>query len=472
MWQPFKRDKDPFAAARYSDIVKSVRKRERDHMRYWWQWALLGFFVLLILLGAFGLWRYFELQCKISCGGPDPKDTGGKPFNVLLVGSDSRAGLTREEQLDLGAGAISGERADTLILAHVDPDTDRVIMVQFPRDLYVPIVGNGSNKINSALLYGPAKMIKTVEQLTHLDIHRYAKIDIRGFRDLVDAIGGVEICLTEPIPFDPQTGLEVTHEEVPGLVKFDGDRALRFVRSRHYATGDFERIQNQQKFVAAALDKISSSETLLHPSRLFKLVDVAGKHLRANMSIPELRDLASTLQFDPERYEAYTVPNLGTASNEAGSVVLPNMPVLNMLFEALKNNESPAEADGVPNVEPSTVRVGVYNGSFVDGIASAVAAELQAATITDEGAVDIVEIANADRPNYGKTLVGYRPEAKMLAELVAAAMPQAKLKEGKTRPGVDVAVIVGEKGYETRRIVQINPIPLPRPGEVPKQCRR
>src|SRR5688572_14526357 len=111
MW-PFKSPKDPFAASRYSDIVKSVRMREREHMRHWWQWALLGFFLLLIVLGAFGLWRYFTLQCKISCGFDTPERAEGEPFNVLLIGSDSREGLTPQEQLDLGAGAVGGERAD------------------------------------------------------------------------------------------------------------------------------------------------------------------------------------------------------------------------------------------------------------------------------------------------------------------------------------------------------------------------
>jgi LCP family protein required for cell wall assembly len=473
MW-PFKRDSDPFAPSRYSDIVKSVRTRERAHLRHWWQWALLGFFVFLILLGGYGIWRYFDLKCKISCG-PDPTAEAdeGEPFNVLLVGSDSRTGLTEEEQFDFGAAEVGGERADTLILAHVDPATDHVTMVQFPRDLYVPIAGGGSNKINTALEGGVRGLIKTVEQLTHLRIHDFAKVNIAGFRDLVDAIGGVELCMTEPLPFDPATGIEITEEEVPGMVHFDGERALRFVRSRRFPTGDFERIQNQQRFVSAAINKITSSETLLHPGRILKLVDAAGKHLRASLDPFQLKNLADRLKnFDPEHYEAYTAPNLGVASNEAGSVVLPDPPTMQLLFGAIKKNQSPAEADGVPNVEPSTIRVGVYNGSFIDGAASAVAEELQAATDIGAGPVNVVEVANAGRLNHKTTTIVYTPETLQMAELLQAALPDAEMQEGKTRRGTDVAVIVGKRGFKTVDIVQLNPIPIPKPGEVPAACRR
>jgi LCP family protein required for cell wall assembly len=471
---PFKKESDPFASSRYSAIVKSVRVREREHMRYWWQWAVLGFFALIIILAGFGIWRYFKLAGDTACGAGCRTDqlAEGKPFNALLIGSDNRGDLTPEEQELLGARAVGGDRADTLILAHVDPATNRVVMVQFPRDLYVPLYGGGTNKINSALLGGPNDLIRTVKQMTGLKIHHYVQVNIAGFRDIVDAIGGVEICITEPIPFDPQTGIEVTEEEV-GLVKFDGDRALRFVRSRNFPTGDFERIQNQQKFVSAALNKATSSGTLFQPQRILRLMDVAGKNLKTDLSPLALRGFLDRLRaFDPQTYEAYTVPNLGTTTNEAGSVVLPDEEAMDILWDAIDANESPAEADGVPDIEPSTVRVAVYNGTFVEGVASTVAEGLRAATESPDGSVEIVEVANADRATYKKTVIRYQPEAKHLAELVAAAMPQAELLEGQTKRGTDVAVVVGEDGYETQELIQLHPIPLPKPEDPPKECRQ
>ncbi|MEA2447708.1 MAG: hypothetical protein QOK47_1345, partial [Actinomycetota bacterium] len=136
MW-PFKRDPDPFSSSRYGDMFKSVRTRERAHMRHWWQWALVGFFVLLLVLGGFLIWKYLDFAHKVACKSECETDpvAEGKPFNALLVGSDNRGDLTEQEQLDLGADAVDGDRADTLILAHIDPATQNVTMIQFPRDL-------------------------------------------------------------------------------------------------------------------------------------------------------------------------------------------------------------------------------------------------------------------------------------------------------------------------------------------------
>ena len=163
----FRREPDPFASSRYSGIVKSYREREHKHMRHWWQWAALGLLVVVVMGGAYSVWLYYKTQGKIQedLEGIDPADEA-EPFNVLLVGSDSREGLTEEEQLDLGARAVGGSRADTLILAHVDPADDHVIMVQFPRDLWVPIPGLGENKINAALMEGPDQLVQTVKDLT------------------------------------------------------------------------------------------------------------------------------------------------------------------------------------------------------------------------------------------------------------------------------------------------------------------
>ena len=466
----FRREPDPFAPARYADIVKSVRMRQRRHMRHWWQWVLLSFFLAITLIAGYGTYLFFETQGDIKIDLGLEGQEGLKPFNALLVGSDSREGLTEAEQFDLGAGAVGGARADTLILAHIDPGENRVTMVQFPRDLYVEVPGLGSQKINAALQGGPKKVVETMKLLTGLEIHQYVQINIAGFRDLVDAIGGVDVCITEPIPFDSQTGIEVTEDEL-GLVHFDGDRAIRFVRSRNFTTGDFERIQNQQKFVAAAINKITSSSTLFNPTRIPRLADVAGKNLRTTASILELKDLAERLQdFDPDRYEAYIAPNLGITAIDGASVILPDEPTMEVLFEAIKSNESPAEADGVASIEPSTIRVGVYNATGIEGSAAEAAGLLQEATDIGEGPVDIVEIADASR-RIRKTTIVYEAEAEKMAELVASAVPAAELRVGNTLSGVDVAVLVGET-FATRRLVEIIPLPLPTPGRVPEICRR
>ncbi|MEA2447355.1 MAG: hypothetical protein QOK47_992, partial [Actinomycetota bacterium] len=409
---PFRKEPDPFAASRWQGMVRGVRTRHRKHMRHWWQWALLGLFAFITVVSAFGIWRYYKLQGQLrddSIKVDEGVDVEIDPFNVLLVGSDSREGLTEQEQFDLGANAVGGERADTLIVAHVDPAANKVIMVQFPRDLWVPLPDKGENKINAALDYGRNYLVRTVRELTGLEIHRYIQVNIAGFRDVVDAIGGVDLCITEPVPFDPHTGIEVTEDEL-GLVHFDGDRAIRFVRSRNFTTGDFERIANQQRFLSAALDKVTSSSTLLRPTRILKLADAAGDNVRTDAKTTPLglRSLAQRFRnFDPEHYEAYVAPNFGVGNIDGISVVLPDMEGIKLVSQALADNESPSEADGVPDIEPSTINVGVYNGTLTEGRASEAAEALKEATDVGEGPVNIAEVANADNLKYRTTVIRY-----------------------------------------------------------------
>jgi hypothetical protein len=265
------------------------------------------------------------------------------------------------------------------------------------------------------------------------------------------------------------------------MVDFDGDRALRFVRSRHFATGDFQRIQNQQKFLAAAIDKVTSVETILRPSRLLELSNIAEDNveLDADTTISQLYQIMQRFRsFNPEDYEAYTAPNLGVGAvdlgnGETASIVQPDAPALEVMFEAIADNESPGEADGVPDIKTSEITVGVYNGTEVDGAAQDAAGDLQTATTTVHGSVQIETIDDADKHNYKTTVVTYKDkgDAREKARLVAAAIPGSEIEEGRTTLGIDVAVTVG-KEFKTKKITQIIPIPIPKPAELPEECQR
>ena len=479
----------------FTGMIRSARERPHRFAFIRKKWVIISLVVLLLLggVGGYAVYRFYNLQGNLQRDdtradpAPEPTDDSDPPINVLLVGSDSREGLTEEEQDRLGAqdvnadgSVIGGERADTLILAHVDPETDQVTMVQFPRDLWVTNADGGKSKINETLEAGNNNLLDTVRDLTGLGIHHFVKVNIAGFRDLVDAIGGVEVCVAEPIPFDPQTGIEVPPEEV-GMVDFDGDRALRFVRSRHFATGDFQRIQNQQKFLAAAIDKVTSVETILRPTRLLELSNIAEDNveLDADTTISQLYQIMQRFRsFNPEDYEAYTAPNLGVGAVDVGngetaSIVQPDKPALQVMFEAIADNESPGEADGVPDVKTSEITVGVYNGTRVDGAADDAAGDLQTATTTIHGSVQVETIDDADRRNYKTTVVTYRDkgDAREKAKLVAAAIPGSEIEEGRTALGIDVAVTVG-KSFKTKKITQIIPLPIPKPAELPEECRQ
>lgn len=478
MRNPFKRDPDPFAASRYGELFRSTRTRKRKHMRHKWQWYLAATVVVLIALAGWATWRYLRLQGIIQVGVAGTEEAPpGKPFNVLLVGSDNRGDLTPEEQEELGARAVEGSRADTLIVGHVDPATNRVIMVQFPRDLWVPIAGTGRDgKINEALMYGRAALVETVEDLTGIPINRYVEVNIAGFRDVVDAIGGVEVCVPETVPFDPNTGFSVTK---PGTINFDGDLALRFVRSRKaFAGGDFARIANQQKFLAAAVEKMTSVGTLIQPQRILKLIDVAEKNLRTNVDPRKIKPTLDRFRnFDPAKYEAYVAPNHGITSIPYGSgtasIVRADFERIELLGEAIRENRSPAEADGVPSIDPKTVRLGVYNGvDLFRPYASEAARALIDASGGPEAGFQDVEVANAPHFRFKSNQIWYEAAAAEQAKLVAAMVPGAELRERETPKGVDVAVIVGKKSFVTEPLLQILPIPLPKPGAEPKVCEQ
>ena len=480
MRNPFKRKS---GSLDFSSVVRSARKREHHVLKSWWAKVLAIVAVVLVAAAALGIWAYIDLQRDMQDSSIETDDapeedlasgeTEERPYNVLLVGSDSRAGLTKEEQEKLGANPVEGERADTLILAHVDPGAEHITMVQFPRDLWVPILDEGEGRINSALETGRNHLLKTVKELTGLPIHRYIQVNIAGFKEVVDALDGVDICITDPIPFDEQTGIEITAEEL-GMVHFDGELALRFVRSRKtLEEGDLDRIQNQQRFLAAALDKALSTGTLVNINKLRALKNAAGEHvvIDGKTSLSKLRELAQRFRsFDPEHYEAYTVPNRGPGFVGEASVVLSDPEAMEMMFEAIRRNESPHEFAGGLDIDPTELRVGVYNGTGIDGEATKATKQLVEATRQGTSELKIVEVANAPSSTLGRTIIRFSPKAREEAELIAQALPGARLQQRKTPKKVDVEVLVGDE-FETERVIQLQPIPLPKPSEPPEECR-
>ena len=228
----------------------------------------------------------------------EPASPGGcadDVCNYLLLGSDSRQGLSQEEQTEFGTDQqIGGEnRADTIMLVHTDPKLEKAIIVSFPRDLYVEIPGHGEDKINAAFEGGvegggPTLVANTVQQLTGLKIDHFLYVDLAGFQGVIETLDGVDMCITgenvntpgyvesetadgtisevyynEPGHIvDPRTGLDVK----PGCQRLPSDQALAYVRTRHLkcdsAAPDFYRIQRQQQFLRAVINRLLQPEQL------------------------------------------------------------------------------------------------------------------------------------------------------------------------------------------------------------------
>nr|WP_261978096.1 LCP family protein [Gordonia sp. NB41Y] len=230
----------------------------------------------------------------------------------LIVGTDSRAGLTDEQKRDLATGDSDGARTDTIMLVYKPPSGDPAI-ISIPRDLYVPIPGNGEHKINAAFGIGGAPLlVQTVEELSGMRLDHYAEIGFGGFDSLVDAIGGVDICVDAPMR-DPKAGLNLK----AGCQTLNGQQALGFVRTRDFPNADLQRVQNQRKFLAALMSKATGFSVLLNPFRLFPFVNGVVDTLVVDNGthIWNLASLAWALRSSPQ---TVTTPNGGDIYTDDG----------------------------------------------------------------------------------------------------------------------------------------------------------
>jgi LCP family protein required for cell wall assembly len=229
----------------------------------------LGLVVLLVLVLGFAV--YIDVSLDRVPALPPDSATSSEGTNYLIVGSDSRADLTEEQRAELATGDPESELTDTIMILHTGggPST----LVSLPRDSMVDIPGHGRHKINSAYARGeadgsggPQLLTRTVEGATGLHIDHYVQIGFTGFVNVVDAVGGVDLCVPEAIE-DPKAGLDIE----AGCQTLDQATALGYVRTRATASSDFGRVERQRAFIAALLQKVTSPLTLLNPFRIVPL---------------------------------------------------------------------------------------------------------------------------------------------------------------------------------------------------------
>lgn len=257
----------------------------------------------------------------------------GKGTTWLLVGSDSREGLTAEQQAELATGGDLGNgRTDTILLVHV-PDigsSTPTTMVSIPRDSYVPIPGYGTDKINAAFALGGAPLLaQTVEQATGLRLDHYAEVGFAGFAAVVDAVGGVTACPTEPIN-DPLAGIDLP----AGCQKLDGRSALGYVRTRATPRADLDRMTNQRQFMSDLLHRAASPAVWLNPWRWYSVPHAAVDALTVNDG-DHVWDLARLGWALHGSTTTVTVPIGEFTSSDSGSVVVWDRDAAGRLFDAL-----------------------------------------------------------------------------------------------------------------------------------------
>jgi LCP family protein required for cell wall assembly len=303
--------------------------------------------VLLASAGIVGgsVWFDTSLRREPALTNYADRPSAGRGTNWLLVGSDSRQGLSVEQQKALATGGDIGTgRTDTILLLHLPAlgSSTRPTAVSIPRDSYVPIPGNGKDKINAAYAIGGAPLLtQTVEQATGLRLDHYAEIGFGGFAGLVDALGGVSLCLPESIS-DPLAGIDLP----AGCQQLDGRAALGYVRSRATPRADLDRMVNQRQFVSALLKRAASPAVWLNPWRWYSVPHAAVDALTVNQN-DHVWDLARLGWALHGPVTAITVPIGEFTVSDAGSVVVWNHDAARTLFDALASDAPvPAALDG------------------------------------------------------------------------------------------------------------------------------
>jgi LCP family protein required for cell wall assembly len=291
--------------------------------------------------------------------------------NYLIVGSDTREGLSREEIKRLkvgGTDVAAGKRSDTMLLIHISKKRDKAAIISIPRDSYALIPEHNNSqgkvipaaysKINSAYSWGGAPLlIETLESMSDLRIDHYVELNFVGFVRMVDALGGVEICTKKDIN-DPKSHLTLP----AGTHVLDGVDSLKFVRTRVFdGLGDLGRMKRQQEFAGAMLRKATSAGVLLNPVKMVDFINSAldsvvtdeglsqgdlltlGKQLR-NLSASNVRTLTI-----PLKYYNYN-------KNGVSAAVLWDPVLAPELFERIKNDEALIEeVRPDPSSSPTTI---------------------------------------------------------------------------------------------------------------------
>jgi LCP family protein required for cell wall assembly len=470
-----------------------MARRRNSSLRVFVERFLVAFTVCVVLsAGGIGGAYWFANNKWDSVRNADiPADVfadakAGKPANFLIIGSDSRSFVDNPKDAESFGDpeTQTGQRSDTMMIAHVDPAARTGVIVSFPRDLWVMIPGVGRKKLNAAFNDGPQKVIETLKANFDIPIHHYLEVNFAGFKNLVDAVGGVPIRFPTPAR-DEYTGLQIL---LPGCKKMDGADALAYVRSRYYeykptansewqrdGRADLGRIARQQYFIRS-LSEVAINTAAKHPLRASNILNKAFASLTKDrgLGLSDLRGLAVALrESDPAAMEMLTIPTTPDKIN-GQSVLLVDSAKATPTLEKLRNFGPKPKPLPVPkDVLPAQVKVKVLNGTDRTGEARKTLDEL-----ANAGFVRLDPAANADSSDYRRTEVRYAKGGRAKAQLVAAYLGVGKLVSGKGVKGADVTVVLGDDFEQVSTPTTVPPTtattkppvttgPVANPGQTP-----
>jgi len=358
--------------------------------------------------------------------------------NYLILGSDSRAQLTKRQQGQFGSPTlVTGQRSDTIIVVRVNAAANRTVILNIPRDLRVQIPGHGLDKINSAFQYGADTLVQAVEQLTGLTINPYVEVNFAGFINVVNAIGGVPICVDHAM-VDTLSGLNLPRG---GCYNLQGAQALSFVRARHVqgdAIPDFSRIARQQQFMRAIIDKvISPKETF----RINQIVNAVKDNLviDQNLNIYSVQDLTRKLAVVGQQGVTFRVVPAIPVTIDGGDYVQLQQPQARNLFAKIRKNQylgtlGKEEPGGA--ISPANITVRLEDAAS-GGAVKQVESFLKRAGF-------VVLPVTAAPPGQRKSEILYGTEAGKEKAVVSSYLPRLSVVfDRHPVAGADVTVIVG-----------------------------
>lgn len=373
--------------------------------------VIAGVAVLGLVGTAFGV--IFRLQANVTTSPlraseivPDD-EVEQKDLNILLLGSDGR-GLSSDAY-----GEDDGsKRSDAMVLAHLSADNTRIDAVQLPRDTLVDLpacgdTGRGSfaggrGMLNSALNYGAACSVSAVEQLTDVHIDHFIEMDFEGFIGIVDAMGGVDVCLPESL-HDPHANLNLD----AGPQTVDGSDALALARTRHalHEESDIARLNHQQMVMSAIVQSATKSDVLKQPDRLYAFLDAVTASMTVDPQLGALTDLASlalrVANVSPSAVTFITMP-WAIAPSDPNRVV--STVDADVVFEHLANDTAISLVSEDDDTETSDERVrtavvAVLNAAAVEGLASRTSQDATAR------GYNVVDTSNASDTSAHSSLV-------------------------------------------------------------------
>jgi LCP family protein required for cell wall assembly len=338
--------------------------------------------VLLLGGGLYGYLQYRLGQIKSVACTACTAVANGQPYNVLIVGSDSRAGNTGAAASAFGTSSeVGGQRSDTIKILHIDPASGTAKLLSIPRDTYVAMSGVPAssglatdNKINTAFNDGPGPLIQTIENTFGIPIAHFVIVDFNGVIDLVNSVGGIDLDFPYPVRDNDDgnnnSGLDITHS---GCQTLNGTMALALARSRYYQyeerpgywvydpSSDLGRIQRQNTIIEAVIDKAKSS---YNPFTVNAFIGSIVHDITKDdgMSSDMIISLAQRYHaFSGSSLQTFTMPTAGAYSSVAGDVEVVEEPSAQQVITQFLGTEpnsvvtSPLDAYGSPIAVPSTV---------------------------------------------------------------------------------------------------------------------